>query len=178
MTRRVAAEASRPRHLLRTLLQTAAMWLVFFALAPWAIAQVEAWLGLPCFADPWSRVSGIIMFTLFGALGLWSSISLAWYGDGTQLPSATARHLVIAGPYRFVRNPMTISGLGQGTAVALWFGSWSILAGVVAWVVVWQVVVRPAEEADLEARFGDDYRRYRATVGCWFPTGRRPVDDH
>ncbi|MBA3699602.1 MAG: isoprenylcysteine carboxylmethyltransferase family protein [Planctomycetes bacterium] len=177
MKRRVAAEASRARHLLRTLIQTAVMWLVFFGLAPWGIAHLEAWLGVPSFVDRWSQITGIIAFTLCSVLGLWSSVSLAWYGEGTQLPTATARRLVVAGPYRFVRNPMAISGLGQGAAIGLWFGSWSILAGVVAGVVVWQVFVRPSEEADLEARFGDEYRRYRAAVGCWLPTGQRWIDD-
>lgn len=177
MKRGVAAEASRTSHLLRTLIHTAVMWLVFFGLMPWGIAYLEGWLGVPSFADRWSQVSGIILFSFCSALGLWSSVSMAWYGEGTQLPTATARRLVIAGPYRFVRNPMAISGLGQGAAVGLWLGSWSVMAGVVAGLVVWQFFVRPSEEADLEARFGDDYRRYRTSVGCWWPVRAHPPQD-
>lgn len=174
---RVAAEASRARHVFGTLLQTVVMWTVFLGLMPWGIVSLESWFGIPSFAEPWSRIAGIIGFTACSALGLWSGFSMAWYGEGTPLPTATARRLVIAGPYRLVRNPMAIAGLGQGAAIGLWLGSWGVLAGVATGLIIWQVFVRPAEEADLESRFGDDYRRYRATVGCWWPVRAHPRQD-
>jgi len=174
----VAAEASRARHVFGTLIQTVVMWTVFLGLMPWGLVSVESWLGVPSFVDRWSQIAGIAGFTACSAWGLWSGFSMAWHGEGTPLPTATARRLVVVGPYRFVRNPMAIAGLGQGAAVGLWLGSWGVLTGVVTGLIIWQVFVRPAEEADLEARFGDEYRRYRTTVGCWFPTGRRPIDDH
>lgn len=174
---RVATEASRAHHVFGTLIQTVVMWTLFLGVMPWGIVSAESWLGVPSFADRWSQIAGIAGFTMCSALGLWSGFSMAWHGEGTPLPTATARRLVLVGPYRFVRNPMAIAGLGQGAAVGLWLGSWGVLAGVVTGMIIWQLFVRPAEEADLEARFGDEYRRYRATVGCWFPSGRRSADD-
>ena len=38
--------------------------------------------------------------------------------------------------------------------------------------LVWNDLIRPWEEEDLVARFGDEYERYRQRVSCWIP--RRP----
>lgn len=174
---RVAAPVARWRHLLATLVQTIVMWGTFLGLMPWCLVLLERWIGLPNFTSTWQVPVGLSGFALCGSLGLWSGFSMAWHGDGTPLPTATARKLVVVGPYRWVRNPMAIAGLGQGTAVGIALGSWSVMLGVVVGLLVWQVWVRPAEETDLEARFGDDYRHYRATVGCWWPSRRfQPID--
>ncbi len=173
---RVAASGTRWRHLFATLVQTVVMWGTFLGLMPWSLVRLEQCLGVPSFTNEWQVIAGIVGFALCGSLGLWSGFSMAWFGDGTPLPTATARKLVVVGPYRWVRNPMAIAGLGQGAAVGLALGSWSVLLGVAVGLLVWQVWIRPAEETDLEARFGDDYRHYRATVGCWVPSrGYRPM---
>jgi protein-S-isoprenylcysteine O-methyltransferase Ste14 len=41
---------------------------------------------------------------------------------------------------------------------------------------LWHFLVRPWEETDLERRFGEPYRAYRAAVKCWLPRvrGYRP----
>jgi len=89
--------------------------------------------------------------------------------------------LVIAGPYRFVRNPMAMAGVVQGAAVGLMLASWLVVAYAIAGSLVWNSVVRPLEEADLESRFGDEFLRYRMSVRCWVPRLRavpsRGVDD-
>jgi protein-S-isoprenylcysteine O-methyltransferase Ste14 len=36
-----------------------------------------------------------------------------------------------------------------------------------------EIYVRRFEEPRLERRFGDDYRRYKATVPRWFPRCRK-----
>jgi protein-S-isoprenylcysteine O-methyltransferase Ste14 len=35
--------------------------------------------------------------------------------------------------------------------------------------LVWNSLIRPFEEEDLEKRFGDDFRAYRDHVKCWVP---------
>ena len=80
--------------------------------------------------------------------------------------------LAITGPYRSVRNPMALAGLLQTVGVGLVVGSWMVCAIAVAGAVVWNVFIRPAEEADLAARFGEPYRRYAEHVRCWIPVFR------
>ncbi|TWT50903.1 hypothetical protein Pla22_36460 [Rubripirellula amarantea] len=95
---------------------------------------------------------------------------MAFFGDGTPLPTATAPKLVIAGPYRFVRNPMALAGIIQGIAVGWFFGSYVVVSYAVAGAFVWHWLVRPVEENDLQQRFGDSYADYRRRVRLWIPT--------
>ena len=64
---------------------------------------------------------------------------------------------------------MAIGGLSQGIGVAVWLGAPAVLAYVAVGMAIWQWIARPWEERDLEERFGDRYRRYRAAVPCWLP---------
>lgn len=76
--------------------------------------------------------------------------------------------LVTDGPNRFTRNPMYLA-----LALALVGNAFrrrsivSLLPAV--WFMSWltRIQIRP-EETALEARFGDDYRRYAASTPRWF----------
>jgi protein-S-isoprenylcysteine O-methyltransferase Ste14 len=94
-------------------------------------------------------------------------------GRGTPLPFASPNRLVISGPYAYVRNPMVIAGLGQGLAVALWLGSWTVVAYVLLGGMIWNFFVRPAEERDLRNTFGNEFETYCRDVSCWRPRVRR-----
>ena len=103
------------------------------------------------------------------ARGVWSAVVMSTLGNGTPLPAAMPNSLVIAGPYRWVRNPMAISGIVQGVAVGLILSSWLVIVYAVAGSLLWNYAIRPHEEADLEGRFGAEFRRYRDAVRCWLP---------
>jgi protein-S-isoprenylcysteine O-methyltransferase Ste14 len=96
-------------------------------------------------------------------------VLMAVRGGGTPMPTDCPRELVLVGPYRHIRNPMAVAGLTQGVAVGLMLGSPAVILYAVVGGPVWHLFVRPWEEADLERRFGDPYRRYRAAVCCWLP---------
>lgn len=151
-----------------TLLQTAAMWSIALWIAPVWIAAWERRSGVPGFGGAWA-LAGWMLFAAASGLGLWSGWTMAWHGDGTPLPLDTARRFVVAGPYRWIRNPMAVAGLAQGVGVALVLGSFSVLAYCAAGGMLWQWVARPIEEQDLEERFGEAYARYRREVPCWRP---------
>ena len=133
------------------------------------IVAAEGAAGIAGFDFPGRRGIGAMLFLAFSALNLRSGGVLSTLGRGTPLPLDCPRELVTSGPYAYVRNPMAVAGLGQGLSVAVWLGSWGVLAYVVAGIAVWQWGARPAEERDLEARFGMAYRDYRAAVRCWVP---------
>lgn len=167
-----AGERPGARHLRRSLAQVVVFWSVFFLLVPLALAGVEQHLHLgwpPLHAAGWDWI-GATTFVAASGLGLWSCVAMALRGEGTPLPAETARRLVLAGPYRYVRNPMAVAGTLQTAGVGLWHGSWMVLAAAVAGAVTWNTCIRPGEEADLAARFGFDYERYRDDVRCWVPT--------
>jgi protein-S-isoprenylcysteine O-methyltransferase Ste14 len=92
-----------------------------------------------------------------------------------------ANRLVVSGPYRWVRNPMAIAGIVQGVAVGLVLSSWLVVAYAVAGSLLWNYAIRPLEEADLEERFGSEFRQYRDSVRCWIPAipqSSRASSDH
>jgi protein-S-isoprenylcysteine O-methyltransferase Ste14 len=166
------ARAPRSRHLAATAAEIAVFWAVFLGVLPLLVAVVERrWqLSAPFGSLP----LGVVLFALGGAVGIWSAAVMSSLGGGTPLPAAMPNRLVIAGPYRVVRNPMAVGSILQGIAVGILWSSWLVVAYAIAGAVLWHVVVRPEEEADLEARFGDTFRRYRGAVRCWWPR-IRPV---
>lgn len=163
------ARAAPSVHVALTAAEILIFWGFFLAVIPFVLTFVERrWelsLPFPAFSVP----AGVLVLVLASALGLWAAAAMSTKGGGTPLPAAMPNRLVIAGPYRFVRNPMAISGIVQGVAVGLMLSSWLVIAYAIAGSLVWNFAVRPHEEADLEARFGAEYRRYRASVRCWWP---------
>lgn len=174
-----AAPPRTPAHLaLRTALQAAIFWGLFLFLIPALLAHLENRIALahtfpiPRLSigpSPWPHIVGALVFALGSSLGVASAWVMVRFGLGTPLPIEAARRLVIAGPYRIVRNPMAVAGLTQGLGVAIWLESWTVVAYVLMGGLMWDAIVRPVEEADLHARFGDDYNRYRQRVRCWLP---------
>ncbi|MGL6075492.1 MAG: methyltransferase family protein [Fimbriiglobus sp.] len=156
---------------MKTLLQLAIFWTTFLVVLPWGILWLETQFGLEFWRFPGliPTTIGIVLFCLAGSLGLTCGITMAMVGRGTPMPTDCARELVVVGPYRYVRNPMAIAGLSQGVAVGIFLGSPAVILYALAGGPVWHVLVRPWEELDLEQRFGESYRCYRASVRCWLP---------
>ena len=162
-------------HLARTFVQIAVFWGLFLIVLPGAIVAVEHRWGLALAVAPVVRIAGGVLLIAMSALGIWSATTMSRHGDGTPLPSAMPNRLVISGPYRFVRNPMALAGIAQGVAVGMLLGSWLVVLYALGGSLVWNHLIRPHEEADLERRFGPEYEDYRERVRCWVP--RRPTRD-
>jgi len=161
-------------HMLLTFAQILIFWGLFLGVIPLVVSLLEARWDLVIAFPPTLVWAGWALLAMASVLGLWSAASMNINGDGTPLPAAMANRLVTAGPYRFVRNPMAISGFVQGLAVGLVLSSWMVVVYAVLGSLLWNFAVRPLEEADLEARFGDEFRRYRDAVRCWIPRFTRP----
>jgi len=71
------------------------------------------------------------------------------------------------GPYRFTRNPMYLGGslvqLGLGIALG---NAWIVLLLVPVVVLIHYRAILP-EECYLEAKFGDEYTSFKASVRRW-----------
>ena len=172
---RVTNDRSRRTHLRRSVSQLVVFWSLFLVALPLVLAWAERRMRLswpPLAGREWMW-TGVAVFLLASAFGLWSCISMALIGEGTPLPARTASKLVARGPYRIVRNPMAVAGALQTIGVGLWLGSWIVIHSSLAGALLWNTFIRPAEEADLRDRFGDEYTRYAATVRCWVPGSPR-----
>ena len=75
--------------------------------------------------------------------------------------------LVSTGIFRFSRNPMYLSLLLMLIAWALWLGNSLTWLGVIVFILVMNRFQIAREEAYLENKFGDEYRRYKQKVRRW-----------
>ncbi|PSL37866.1 protein-S-isoprenylcysteine O-methyltransferase Ste14 [Labedella gwakjiensis] len=166
---RLARPGSTGDHVKRTGAQLVLFWGLFLVVFPFVIVLLERRWQLDVPVPIAVPIAGVVLLLAASALGIWSAVTMSTLGEGTPLPSATARRLVIAGPYRFVRNPMAVAGIVQGAAVGFVAGSWLVVVYAVAGSFVWNELVRPIEEAELESRFGVEYAAYRDRVACWVP---------
>jgi protein-S-isoprenylcysteine O-methyltransferase Ste14 len=136
------------------------------AWVPWWIltrnghtATPTAWVAVPVIAAG-------------AALYLWCVWNFAAVGRGTPGPWDAPSHVVAAGPYRWVRNPIYIGALLVVLGEAWLFTSLALLvyAGVMA--ACFHLFVIGYEERALSRRFGSTYQAYRQEVPRWIP--RRP----
>ena len=82
----------------------------------------------------------------------------------TNLPTTT---IVDAGPYRFTRNPIYLGMVLGLIGLAIAINSLWLLMMLVPFALVIRYGVITREEAYLERKFGDVYRRYCARVRRW-----------
>jgi protein-S-isoprenylcysteine O-methyltransferase Ste14 len=154
-------------NLTKTLFQTSLFWGFFLVFMPFIILEIEQQFSIIQFS-PLPNL-GIASFILCSILGLWSGITMSIIGQGTPLPIDCPNQLVVKGPYRFVRNPMALAGIGQGVSIGWYFGSFIIILYALSGAVLWHILVRPEEEKDLAQRFGNSYLEYQQKVKCWIP---------
>jgi protein-S-isoprenylcysteine O-methyltransferase Ste14 len=98
-----------------------------------------------------------------GARGVWEFKRLGV----SVVPGDPAAAMVESGPYRFTRNPIYIGFvlLYFGLAVML-TSAWMLLLLIPVLMVLQRGVVE-REEAYLQEKFGEAYRKYQARVPRW-----------
>jgi protein-S-isoprenylcysteine O-methyltransferase Ste14 len=155
--------------LTKTFAQIIFVWSLILFVFPSLIVRLETKLGISQFVFPGQKMLAAILFCAISLIGISGAYTMAKIGRGTPLPFDAASKLVVAGIYSYVRNPMAISGIGQGLAVGLFLGSPLVLIYALMGGFIWQVIFRPLEEADLLKTFGADYAEYCRNVRCWIP---------
>lgn len=90
-------------------------------------------------------------------------------GSGTLAPWDPTRELVIAGAYRYMRNPMKAGLFLVLAGEALATQSVALTAWLGCFALVNVVYIRLHEEPGLTQRFGARYRDYCERVPAWWP---------
>jgi protein-S-isoprenylcysteine O-methyltransferase Ste14 len=155
--------------LAKTFAQIVVVWSLILIIFPMLIVQIEAKISIPRFLFPFQQILAIIVFPFISFIGLSAAYTMAKIGRGTPLPIDTASKLVVKGIYKYVRNPMAISGVGQGLLVGILLGSPLVLLYALMGGFIWQIIFRQLEETDLAKNFGAEYEDYRRKVRCWIP---------
>jgi protein-S-isoprenylcysteine O-methyltransferase Ste14 len=143
---------------------TFAGWLPAYLAAaddgPRFVTGPARWLGAPLVLLGWI------------ALG-WCFVDFVRRGRGTPNPLDPPRELVVAGLYRYTRNPMYVGALIAIAGVALLSGSRVLLFYSAAFWLFTHLFVLLYEEPALRRTFGASYDRYHASVPRWLGRRRR-----
>lgn len=143
---------------------------LFFAgglLAAWGL---DRWRGLAIDGNgrgPLQSVFGWLLVVAGFAMLVWGLATLVRFRT-TFHPDRAASRLVVAGPYRYSRNPIYVAMTALYSGVALLANTlWPFLLLPVVLVIV-AVLVIAREERYLARTFGEEYSQYCRRVGRWF----------
>ncbi len=151
--------------------------LLFSSLSLWVLplsilSQTGGELSSLSDRPSWVMSLAIQILAAPAVLGAAAVLELYRHGQGTPFPWDAPTNLVRTGPYAYIANPMQLAMTLVMVGLGFLLGSAPVaLAGVVAGAfgsgfAGWQ------EQGDLDARFGDDWGRYRAGVRPWIPRWR------
>ena len=90
-------------------------------------------------------------------------------GKGTPAPWDPPKKFVVAGPYRYLRNPMILGMYCILLGEAFLFWSLSLFFWLVIFFIANAVYIPLVEEKALLRRFGNDYAVYMNNVRRWIP---------
>ena len=108
----------------------------------------------------WLLIAGWLYLTI-------SSFQLFWRQHTSVLPIRPSTTLVVAGPYRFTRNPMYLGLALLTVALGLFLNTWWPIILLVPTLAVVQRFVIAREESYLRRRFGAEYDAYTRRVRRW-----------
>jgi len=160
--------------ILFTAIRAALVAMLFVGLWGWVAFQLRRFdppLGGPL--PSWTELPGVVLIALGAALALSCIVCFVVRGHGTPAPFDPPRNFVVAGPYRWVRNPMYVGGAAMLLGLALVLQSPSILLFVPVWWLLAHLLVLSYEEPTLRRNFGASFEEYCRRVPRWWPKSPR-----
>ena len=137
-------------------------------------AQVDRLLKIPrLYFVPFNPIIAILLIMSGLFFAIWSNKAVFVDGEGTPAPMVATQHLLITGPYKYCRNPMVLGTILFYLGVVVFVGSLSSLIVLLVLTTALLVYVKQIEEKELEARFKQEYIRYKALVPFLIPWKRR-----
>lgn len=139
--------------------------LLFFILKPDFFPSLEVRLFL----------LGLVLVS--EGLRIWA---VGFAGSSTRTRGDSVPVLVVAGPYRWVRNPLYIANIGMYSAVGFLFGQWYLSIAFFFYSCLQYSFIVHYEETILEKIFGEPYQQFKHEVPRWMPRTNpaRATSDH
>jgi len=117
----------------------------------------------------------IPIFILGIVFAIWSNISLFIIGEGGPTDafnyaiSPRSQKLVIAGPYKYTRNPMVFGVFCMYLSISIFLGSLSCLLICFIFIPLMIVYLKKTEEQRLLKDFGQEFLNYKSKVPMIIP---------
>jgi protein-S-isoprenylcysteine O-methyltransferase Ste14 len=157
---------------------------LFVFLIPYLLAgispKIDQYFGLPSISvGTLTLLMGVILIMVGLFYALWSIIDQFFRGRGTPLPVMATQELLVTGPFRHCRNPMTFGTILLYLGVSLIVGSISAVIIVVLLTSTLILYIKKIEERELLERFGDPYLEYKNQTPFLIPKISRTTNgDH
>ena len=134
------------------------------------LPQVDIIIGIESFFVGFGNIiSGVIAIIIGGFLALWTIIAQYKLASGTPFPMLPTKKLIIVGPFKYCRNPMTLGTIMVYSGVAILIGSYTALFVIVIFSLILIVYLKLLEEKELEMRFGKEYLEYKKNTPFILP---------
>ena len=117
-------------------------------------------------SNSWFRIAGGVMIVPGLSLVIWGRARMMSAGTNV-IPTRPALVIVTDGPFRFTRNPLYLGNLIVYAGLILVFNSAWLAILLIPMLLLLNYGIVQREERYLEAKFGNDYRAYKARVRRW-----------
>ena len=142
---------------------------LFMGWASLRLRRLDPVIGLVL--PEWLKPAGMVLLFAGGTVVLLC-------GGMLSTPGIIPIKFVVVGPFRYMRNPMSLGLVTTMFGLALFCRSISILLFSVTLFLVLHGIVVLWEESFLEKRYGESYVQYKHSVNRWLPIFRhRPSGD-
>jgi protein-S-isoprenylcysteine O-methyltransferase Ste14 len=128
----------------------------------------ERFVALRSFGIDWRLLAATGALLFVGGAAMMLAAAGLFRRLGTNAPPTRPTTIIVTtGPFRWTRNPMYLAMALIYAGLAISFDGPIAFALLPLVLIIIQTQVIAREERYLEAKFGDDYRRYKAEVRRW-----------
>ena len=143
---------------------------IFTALFVIVPVQIEKIFNIPnLWSSPVNYIISAPLILTGILLMLWTSL-IFFMTRGTPVPVNPPPHLVVKGPYKYIRNPM------HGGMFLLMFGCGIYYSSILSILIFMPIyiyfdifILKKIEEPELEKRLGKSYIEYKKNTPMFFP---------
>jgi protein-S-isoprenylcysteine O-methyltransferase Ste14 len=106
-------------------------------------------------------IVGTIAILLGGFIAFSTISAQIKFASGTPFPMIPTKKLLVIGPFKYCRNPMTLGTIMAYSGIVVMIGSYTALLFVVIFFLILLTYLKLVEEKELELRFGQEYLDYK-----------------
>ena len=106
-------------------------------------------------------IIGVMAIIIGGIVAIWTIVIQITLASGTPFPMLPTKKLLIVGPFKYCRNPMTLGTIMAYGGIAILTGSFTALLAVAIFATILISYLKIIEEKELQMRFGSEYIEYK-----------------
>jgi protein-S-isoprenylcysteine O-methyltransferase Ste14 len=145
------------------------LYLLPLAIA-WGGASLDRKLDLPSLdLGTINHILGGFLMVLGFSFALWSIYDQFSQASGTPLPMLPTQKLLVGGPFRYCRNPMTLGTVTAYLGIAVYARTIAGIGIVLLFALLLVLYLKLLEEKELTERFGEAYLAYKQEVPFIIP---------